>query len=116
MLFARCGEVVEHRERLVPAQERVSANGRSDHPSRRRVTPPGIETAARLDPLYRVRESRCESRKPSRAARWLLLGRGPRDERPALTRWQVELLPHVDGPRADLELNLTAPDHFAVSG
>jgi Phytanoyl-CoA dioxygenase (PhyH) len=37
------------------------------------------------------------------------------DERPALTRWQVELLPSFDGPRADRELNLTAPAHFAVS-
>jgi hypothetical protein len=38
------------------------------------------------------------------------------DERPALSGWQVELLPSFDGPRADLELNLTAPAHFAVSG
>lgn len=37
------------------------------------------------------------------------------DERPALTRWQVESLPGFDGPRADLGLNLTAPAHFAVS-
>jgi ectoine hydroxylase-related dioxygenase (phytanoyl-CoA dioxygenase family) len=38
-----------------------------------------------------------------------------RDERPGLTRFPVELLPSFDGPRADLELNLTAPAHFAVS-
>jgi hypothetical protein len=37
------------------------------------------------------------------------------EERPALTRWQLALLPSFDGPRADLELNLTAPAHFAVS-
>jgi hypothetical protein len=37
------------------------------------------------------------------------------DERPALTRGQIELLPSFDGPRADLELNLTALADFAVS-
>jgi hypothetical protein len=37
------------------------------------------------------------------------------DERRALTRWQAELLPSFDGPHSDLELNLTAPAHFAVS-
>jgi len=37
------------------------------------------------------------------------------DERPALTGWQVELLPSFDGPRADLEISFTAPPRFAVS-